>query len=96
MRSATQYLSFAGFSRNGLIRQLSSDAGDGYKLADATVAVDSLKVDWNKQAARSAKNYVDMMGFSCKRLIQQLSSKSGDQYTVAEATYGAKTVGVCQ
>jgi len=66
------------------------------KLADATVAVDSLKVDWNKQAARSAKNYVDMMGFSCKRLIQQLSSKSGDQYTVAEATYGAKTVGVCQ
>jgi len=96
VRSATQYLSFAGFSRNGLIRQLSSDAGDGYKLADATVAVDSLKVDWNKQAARSAKNYVDMMGFSCKRLIQQLSSKSGDQYTVAEATYGAKTVGVCQ
>lgn len=96
VRSARQYLSFAGFSRNGLIEQLSSDAGDGYKVADATVAVDSLKVDWNKQAARSAQNYVDMTGFSCKDLIQQLSSSAGDRYTKSEATYGAKAVGVCE
>ena len=45
VRSAKQYLSFAGFSRSGLIQQLSSDAGDGYKVADATIAVDSLRPD---------------------------------------------------
>jgi hypothetical protein len=32
VRSAKQYLSMQGFSRNGLIRQLSSEAGDGYTV----------------------------------------------------------------
>ncbi|MFD2578785.1 Ltp family lipoprotein [Novosphingobium colocasiae] len=69
------------FSRRGLIEQLSSDAGDGYDVADATAAVDSLDVDWNEQAARSARQYLDISGFSCDGLIEQLSSSSGDQYT---------------
>lgn len=94
-RSATQYLSMSGFSRQGLIHQLSSDAGEGYDVADATAAVDSLDVDWDAQAARSAKDYLDMTGFSCKGLIQQLSSNSGDKYTVSQATYGAKQAGAC-
>ena len=95
VRSAEQYLNMSGFSRNGLIRQLSSDAGDGYKVSDATAAVDSLSVDWNKQASRSAKLYLKISGFSCKGLIEQLSSDSGDQYTASQATYGAKDAGVC-
>lgn len=95
VRSAKQYLSISGFSRNGLIQQLSSDAGDGYRVADATTAVDSLNVDWDQQAARSAKHYLSLMGFSCKGLIQQLSSSAGDQYTVSQATYGAKQAGAC-
>jgi hypothetical protein len=95
VRSAKQYLDMSGFSRNGLIHQLSSDAGDGYKVADATVAVDSLNVDWNKQAERSAKQYLDMMGFSCKGLIQQLSSSAGDRYTKEQATHGARAAGAC-
>jgi hypothetical protein len=95
VRSAKQYLSFAGFSRSGLIHQLSADSGDGYKVADATVAVDSLNVDWNQQAVRSAKNYLSLQGFSCKGLIQQLSSSAGDRYTVGQATYGAKQGGAC-
>ena len=70
VRSAKQYLSFQGFSRIGLIKQLSSDYGDGYDVADATVAVDSLKVDWNEQAVRSAKQYLSFQGFSCKGLIE--------------------------
>ncbi len=63
-RSAKQYLSVAGFSRDGLIQQLSSDAGDGYEISDATVAVDSLNIDWNQEAVKSAKQYLSMMGFS--------------------------------
>lgn len=95
VRSAKQYLSLQGFSRAGLIEQLSSDAGDGYKVADATVAVDSLNVDWNKQAERSAKQYLDLTGFSCKGLIQQLSSSGGDRYTKDQAVHGSRAAGAC-
>jgi len=95
VRSAKQYLTMQGFSRKGLIQQLSSDAGDGYKITDATIAVDSLNVDWNQQAVRSAKLYLSMQGMSCKGLIQQLSSNAGDGYTVSQATYGAKLAGAC-
>lgn len=95
VRAATQYLSIQGFSRNGLIQQLYSDAGDKYEVADATKAVDSLTVDWNEQAARSAKQYLAIQGFSCKGLINQLSSTAGDKYTVSQATYGAKQSGAC-
>ena len=96
VRSAKQYLHMQGFSRNGLIQQLSSDYGDGYSVTDATIAVDSLNIDWNKQAVRSAKQYLRMQGFSCKGLIKQLSSKYGGKYTVSQATYGAKQAGACQ
>lgn len=95
VRSAKQYLSMAGFSRAGLIQQLSSEYGEGYKVADATVAVDSLNVDWDQQAVRSAKQYLEMQGFSCRGLIQQLSSSAGEKYTKSQATYGAKQAGAC-
>ena len=95
VRSAKQYLSMQGFSRNGLIQQLSSDAGEGYKIADATVAVDSLNIDWNQEAVKSARQYLSMQGFSCKGLIQQLSSSAGERYTGSQATYGAKQAGAC-
>lgn len=94
-RSARSYLDMSGFSRKGLIHQLSADAGEGYEVADATAAVDSLNVDWNEQAVRSAKQYLEMSGFSCKGLIEQLSSSAGEKYSKAEATYGAKQAGAC-
>lgn len=96
IRSAKQYLSMQGFSRNGLINQLSSDAGDGYSVTDATVAVDSLNIDWNNQAVKSAKQYLSMQGFSCKGLIKQLSFNTGEGYTLSQATYGAQQAGACQ
>jgi hypothetical protein len=95
VRSAEQYLSMAGFSRRGLIHQLSSDAGDGYSVSDATIAVDSLTVDWNDNAEKSARQYLEISGFSCKGLIEQLSSSAGDEYTKDQATYGARQAGAC-
>lgn len=95
VRSANAYLSMTGFSRDGLISQLSSAYGDGYNVADATKAVDSLSVDWNVQAARSAQQYLSMMGFSCSGLIDQLSSSAGEKYTTSQATYGAQQAGAC-
>lgn len=95
VRAAKQYLSFKGFSRDGLIGQLSSQFGSGFDVIDATVAVDSLNVDWNEQAVKSAKAYLDLMGFSCNGLIRQLSSSAGDQFTESQATYGARKAGAC-
>jgi len=95
VRSAKQYISMTGFSRDGLIEQLSSEYGDGYEVNDSTIAVDSLNIDWNEQAVRSAEQYLDMTGFSCDGLIEQLSSSAGSKYTVSEATYGAQQAGAC-
>lgn len=95
VRSAEQYLSMSGFSRAGLIDQLSSEYGNGYSVSDATVAVDSLNVDWNQQAVRSAQQYLEMTGFSCSGLIEQLSSEYGNKYTRSQASYGAHQAGAC-
>jgi hypothetical protein len=95
VKAAQGYLSISGHSKQGLIDQLSSSAGDGYKVHDATVAVNTLKVDWNEQAARAAKAYLDTSSFSCSGLVQQLSSSAGDKFTTAQAEHGAKKAGVC-
>lgn len=95
VKAAQSYLSFSAFSRDGLIEQLSSQAGDGFNMNDATKAVDSLNVDWNQEAVKSAKQYLQMMGFSCSGLIQQLSSRAGGKFTEKQATFGAQRAGAC-
>jgi len=92
MQAARSYLDLQGFSRKGLVKQLSSSAGDGYARADAEYAVDHLDIDWNAQAVRSAKQYLDMQAFSRSALIEQLSSSAGDGYTRAQAQHAADTV----
>ena len=95
VRSVKNYLNLTGFSRVGLINQLSSPYGDGFSVADATVAVDSMNIDWNAQAVRSANQYLEMTGFSCNGLVEQLSSEYGSQYTGSQTTYGAQQAGAC-
>lgn len=95
VRAAQSYLSISGFSRDGLIEQLSSAAGNGFNVADATIAVDSMNIDWKQEAVKSAKQYLQLMGFSCKGLIQQLSSRAGSKYTEEQARFGAKQAGAC-
>lgn len=95
VRSAQEYLSTQAFSRTGLIQQLSSGAGEGYSVADATKAVDSLHINWSKEAVRSAKEYLNMQGFSCQGLINQLSASVAGGYSLSQATYGAQQAGAC-
>ena len=95
LRAAQNYLEISAFSKQGLIDQLSSSAGDGYSVTDATAAVNTLEVNWNEQAASAAKKYLDISPFSCSGLVQQLSSSAGDKFTPAEAEYGAEQAGVC-
>jgi hypothetical protein len=97
VQDAESYLSTEpGFSQQGLINQLSGPGGDGFSVADATAAVDSLNVNWNAQAVDDANNYNSTVGgFSCSGMIQQLSGPGGDGFTVAQATYGATQAGDC-
>ncbi|MFX9003696.1 Ltp family lipoprotein [Acinetobacter baumannii] len=95
MRTAKSYLEYQAFSRKGLINQLSSDYGEGYSVNDATVAVDSLDVDWKEQAAKAAAQYLEQQGFSCKGLINQLASDYGEKFTLEQAKYGAAQAGAC-
>lgn len=94
LRSAEDYLGTMPFSRRGLIKQLSSSAGDGYSVKDATFAAEHVKVNWNEQAAKAAKAYLDLMPFSRQGLIQQLESSAGDGYTHRQAVFGAKKAGL--
>jgi uncharacterized protein with von Willebrand factor type A (vWA) domain len=90
IQAAESYLDLGGFSRAGLIGQLTSDAGEGFKKKDAVFAVDYLDPNWKQQAVISARSYMELGGFSLDNLIEQLESSAGDQFTHAQAVYGAK------
>ena len=97
-KSAQDYLNYSGFSKQGLIDQLSSEYGDEYTVEQATAAVQALedegKVDWNNEAVESAESYLEMQAFSRAGLIDQLSSSYGDKYTKEQAEYAADKVGL--
>jgi hypothetical protein len=94
IQSAEDYLDFQAFSRLGLIDQLSSKYGEGFSKADATFAVDHVKVNWNEQAALSAKQYLKTGSFSHNGLVDQLSSRHGERFTRAQAEYGVSQTGL--
>lgn len=94
LEAAEDYLDYSAFSRQGLIDQLSSDYGSGFKVEDATWAVDQLGADWKAQAVQAAKDYLDYSSFSRQGLIDQLSSSYGSQFTVEEATYAVNQIGL--
>ena len=95
IKSAESYLSFSSFSRQGLIDQLSSEYGEGFTLAQATLAVDSLDVDFMAEAVESAESYLSFSSFSCQGLIDQLSSEYGEGFTLAQARHGVGATGLC-
>lgn len=87
VRKGKDYLSFAAFSRQGLIDQL---VFENFSEADATLAVDYIAPDWNKQAAKKAQNYIDITSFSRQGLKDQLVFEG---FTQAEAEYGVTAIG---
>jgi len=73
-----------GFSRPKFIEML---ALAGITDADAEYAVETIKVDWNEQAAKLAKVYFgsELLSLSRFGLITQLES---ERFTTEQATYG--------
>jgi len=95
LKAAKSYLNISAFSRDGLIHQLSSSAGSGFDVNDATIAVDSMGIDWNREAVKSAQEYLKFMPFSCNGLVRQLSSGAGSKFTESQANFGARQAGAC-
>ena len=97
-RSAQNYLDYKGFSKQGLIDQLSSEYGEGFTVEQATAAVQAMEdageVDWNEQAVKAGQSYLDMKGYSRDGLIKQLSSEYADKFTIEQATYAADQLGL--
>jgi hypothetical protein len=86
--SAEDYLEYSHFSKSGLIGQLKYE---GFSKADATFAVNHIKIDWNEQAAGTAQDYLDNQHFSRSGLISQLKYEG---YTQSQAEYGVRKVGL--
>jgi hypothetical protein len=85
---AVSYLKFSAFSRTGLIGQLEYNK---FSTADATWAVDTMKVDWNEQAAKKAASYLKFSSFSRSGLVDQLIYNG---FTPEQAEYGVSTTGL--
>src|SRR5215208_5266884 len=64
LESAENYLDLSGFSKAGLMQQLSSPAGDSFSKADARFAVNHVDADWNKEAVESARSYLEISPMS--------------------------------
>jgi Host cell surface-exposed lipoprotein len=92
LQSAESYLSFSGFSKQGLYEQLSSSAGEGFTQAQAQYAVDHVDADWNKEAVESARSYLEFSPMSRAELIEQLSSSAGEGFTYEQALYAVNKV----
>jgi hypothetical protein len=92
LESGQSYVDMSGFSKQGLIQQLSSSAGEGFSKADAVFAANHVDVNWNDEAVESAQDYLDMSSFSRDGLIEQLSSSAGEGFTLAQAQYAADKV----
>ncbi|GAY12015.1 hypothetical protein TOK_0405 [Pseudonocardia sp. N23] len=88
VRKAESYLSFSGFSRTGLIKQLQYEK---FSTADSTYAVDHVTVDWTEQADKKAASYMELQAFSRDGLIKQLKFEG---FTAEQAAHGAKSVGL--
>ena len=98
IRSAKDYLDgHRGYSRTGLINQLSSEYGEAFPMEDAVFAIDYLEksnqVDWDQQAAFSAETYLENRAYSRKGLYDQLISEYGEGFTPEQAEHGLKAVG---
>ncbi|HXH77333.1 Ltp family lipoprotein [Nocardioides sp.] len=82
LAKAEEYLSFSAFSQSGLVEQLMFE---DFSKADATFAVNQLKVNWNEQAAAKAEEYMSVSSFSRQSLIDQLKFEG---FTEPQAVYG--------
>ena len=87
LKKAKSYISFSGFSRTGLLKQL---AYEGFTEAECIYGADNCGADWNAECLEKAKSYISFSGFSRTGLLKQLAYEG---FTEAECIYGADNCG---
>ena len=87
VEEAESYLEYSAFSRSGLIDQLEYE---GYSTKEAIFAVDSLSINWRKQAVKMAESYLEYSSFSRSELIDQLEYEG---FSTSDANYAVRAVG---
>ena len=87
LAKAKVYTTMAGFSKDKLYEQLTSDYGEKFSPDAAQYAVDHVDVDWNEQALKSGKNYEKTMNMSRDAIYDQLTSDYGENFTPDQAQY---------
>jgi hypothetical protein len=91
--AAKGYLSAgSGFSKEGLLKQLTSTYGSGFTRSQAEYAIKNLHPNWDAQAVIAAKGYLSEGGFSRSSLLQQLTSTYGSGFTQSQAEYAVRKV----
>ncbi len=88
LKKASSYLSFSGFSHDGLVEQLEYEK---FSHDDSVFAADHCGADWNYQAERKAQSYLKFTSFSRDGLIDQLMYEG---FTYEQAEYGVNKVGL--
>ncbi len=91
LSKAQNYIDTMPMSKNGLKRQLTSEA-EGFSEGAAQYAVDNLDVDYKANALESAKNYSETLHLSKAGLKKQLTSTAGEGYTEEEAQYAIENL----
>lgn len=90
VKKARSYLSLAGYSRAGLIKQLEYEK---FTTESAEYAIEYINTNFRMQAARKADTYNQLFSYSRARMIEQLEYEG---FTHDEAAYGASAVGLTE
>ena len=94
--SAKSYIDTMAFSKKGLMKQLTSEYGEGYEKKDARFAIKLLEkngeVNWKDEAVEAAQSYLDTQSFSKDGLYEQLVSDYGEGFTEKQARYAVDKV----
>ena len=89
--SAKYYLdNEEGGSKHALLQRVALGVPERYSKAEATYAVNHVRVDWNARAVEGAKGRLESQGLSKRSLMWYLTAADG--YSKSEATYAVSRV----
>ncbi|MDY5840484.1 MAG: Ltp family lipoprotein [Corynebacterium camporealensis] len=87
LAKAESYMSYSNFSKEGLLRQLHSEHGEGFSDEAARYAVDTIDIDWNEKAVASANAHTKNSDISRAGLEHLLTSDRGLAFTEEETQF---------
>jgi len=90
LAKAQSYSDLMHFSKDGLYRQLTSDAGEQFSEKAGKYAVAHVDANWNENALEKARSYQETMSMSPEAIRDQLTSDAGEGFTESQAAYAIK------